>query len=385
MSFIDGIFFMDALSKIEQQVSLQYKTKVTNISHWNTSIQFQEAMIKELSIEDHSPPWNYIYTYSVSIEERQAVMRKLGLEQKMLSDYMVLLLQSGTQAIINVANLIKLYNYRKVCILRPSYFSVSHCFDLFGIKYEYEDIAFINNTAQLPLNNIMNKGYDCLWITSPIFSTGKSYTMEQCSEFNNLLKQGMLIITDESFSLPGCELIRYLTPCPNLLSIYCPHKAISLNSVKFSAIICRLEHEDFLEQWVDVLSGALSKSNCDAIFHFLSSNFDSCYEVYRQYIYQAKKMVEGILEPYKNAYIIESDKISGQYVTVFWKGLAASIGNDLNFYSKLVSKTKASFYPGSLSGFSIETLSFRINLTLSYSELSYSVSQIAEFLHNYAV
>ena len=385
MSFINSIFFMDSLSKIEQQVSLQYKTKVTNISHWDTSIQFQEEMLKELAIEDHSPPWNYMYTYSISIEERQAVMRKLGLKKKMLSDYMVLLLQSGTQAIINVANYIKLYKYKKVCILRPSYFSVSHCFDLFGIKYDYEDITFTNNTAQLPMNNIMDKGYDCLWITSPIFSTGKFYTIQQCSDFNNLLRRGMLIISDESFSLPGCELIRYLTPCPNLLSIYCPHKAISLNSVKFSAIICSLEHEDFLEQWVDVLSGALSKSNCDAIFHFLSRNFNSCYEIYKRYICRSKNIVAEILEPYKNANIIESDKNSGQYVTVFWKGLAASIGNDLNFFSKLVSKTKASFYPGSLSGFSTETLSFRINLTLSYSELSYSVSQIAEFLHDYAV
>ena len=75
-----------------------------------------------------------------------------------------------------------------------------------------------------------------------------------------MIRRKLFVVADESFALPGHELIRDIGISTHFISIYCPHKAISCNGYKFSGIVTSDIYEDFLEQWVDVLSGNLPQS-----------------------------------------------------------------------------------------------------------------------------
>lgn len=384
MSYIDSIFFMDSLTKIEKAISSQYQTSVVNLSHWDTSNEYQDEMLKVLQLECTSPPWDYIYSYSIPVETRRAIIQKLGMPLDCITNHMVLFLQSGTQSIINVANLIKQQQIKKVCILKPAYFSVAYTFDALGIRYGYESVEFEENNIHIPIEKITQEKYDCIWFTSPLFGVGKYLSEEHISEINTLLDKGVMVVTDESFSTPGHELIRFFYNSPNHIGIYCPHKAIAMNGIKFSVVICHLSFEDLIEQWVDVLSGALSKSNCDAVNHYLTDNFVVCYNASQAYINRNRKLVERILSNYSCARLLCNEEGSCQYITVLWDNISSESGEDLNFLASLIERTKASFYPGHISGFACRKLTFRINLTLSTSCLSYSLVQIAEYLQSYA-
>lgn len=68
---------------------------------------------------------------------------------------------------------------------------------------------------------------------------------------------GYYIICDESLASQNNFLRKELSNTKNFLSISSPHKLISVNSIKFSAISCNTAYQDFFEHFIDVYSGGL--------------------------------------------------------------------------------------------------------------------------------
>ena len=172
MSFIDEIFIMDDIFSIEKRVAQEYGIPIPNVSYWNSSTDFQRHMAQSLVLPPQSLPWNYYYSYSISKEERLQVLKHLGVPAQQYSSVMGLLLQSSTVAIVNMINLLVHYNKKYLCILQPAYFSVALCCSSLSLKYGIEQISFVNGTPQIPVVQIIEGGYDTIWITSPIFCTG---------------------------------------------------------------------------------------------------------------------------------------------------------------------------------------------------------------------
>ena len=189
---------------------------------------------------------------------------------------MGLLLQSSTIAIVNMINFLVHHNRKRLCILQPAYFSVALCCSMFSLDYGVEQISFSDGRPQIPVDKILSSGYDCVWITSPVFCTGFYFDEEHKRNIAQIKSKGITIIFDESLALPGKELIRSFPIDPEVFAIYSPHKAISINGLKFAIIVCEKCYEDFLEQWIDVFSGALGGSNRDAVFQYLSPNYLNC-------------------------------------------------------------------------------------------------------------
>jgi histidinol-phosphate/aromatic aminotransferase/cobyric acid decarboxylase-like protein len=370
---------MDEFREVEKVVESEIGIPLLNISHWDSSREYQDLMMKTLSLNSSQSIWNYTYTYSYTDETRRKIKEKLGIASDAVDSSMILLLQSSTIAIVNICNLIKLHGYKKVCILQPAYFSVANCLDLFGVPYSFEYSLFSEDGVCIPEREIMQKEYDVLWITSPVFSTSVYYSCEQVNIIENLARGGKLVICDESLALPGFELVRNIKPSPNIISIYSPHKAISINGLKFSAIVCDAIFEDFLEQWVDVLSGALSQSNCNAISHYISDNFDLCFHVYKSHVDSVKRILQTSAITQSNINFLRNTH--GHYISVFHNKFHQKIGMDLEVMRQIMKNAYASFFCGMLNGIEYDTrLSFRMNLTLNKNDLVAAFIRVVKYL-----
>lgn len=381
MSYINEIFVMDDIFSLEQEVEQLYGIPILNISHWDSSNEFQKHMMGALVLPYQSLPWNYYYTYSISMKDRRQILKNLGVPTKHLTSSMGLLLQSSTIAIVNMINLLVHFKYKRLCILQPAYFSVAPCCSMLSLEYGTEKILFRNNHPQIPIDAIISGGYDCVWITSPIFCTGYYLDNENIRDINYLKSIGITLILDESLALPGKELVRSLPISKELFAIYSPHKSISINGLKFAVVVCHKYYEDFLEQWIDIFSGALASSNRDAVFHYLSPNYiKNCYPAYQSYIMQTKNLISSVVDKYAFASMLPNTE--GHYVTIFTDIKIQE--NELLYLMKdIIYNCLASFIPSTLNGFDFsQGLSFRVNLTAHTYDLKEAVSKIMQYLNS---
>lgn len=369
---------MDDIFSLEEKVRKKTGIPIPNVSYWDSSIEFQRHMAKVLVLPPPSLPWNYYYTYSISLDKREQVLVKLGVPQQYLQTTMGLLLQSSTIAIVNLVNLLAHYNKKRLCILQPAYFSVASCCDMLSLKYGKEQIRFSNGCPEIPMDKILSGGYDCIWITSPVFCTGYYPEKNFIEDIFRMKSAGITLIFDESLALPGKELLRTIPLDSNTFAIYSPHKAISINGLKFAVIVCDKTYEDFLEQWVDVFSGALSSSNRDAVFHYLSSNYmQDCYPAYKQYISETKKCIENVVEQFPFAHMLPNTE--GHYVNVFTNLKPSDKSEMMSLIDSTIQKSLASFIPSTLNGFNSEQgFGFRINLTGDILEIGGAVGRILQ-------
>ena len=185
--YIEDIFFMDKIFEIEKNISLHNNKPVTNLSYWNPSNVYTDMMLETLTPQSITDIFEYVYTYDIPIETRNAIIEKL----------------TGTPA------------NTQMCMLLPN-----------------STLSIIN-------------------------------------------------------------MVRNLKPNKYLFGIYSPHKSLFFNSFKFSAIICDKSNDDFLEQWVDVIGGALPGSCISAIKHFLSPNYDLCTQKAKKWFEQSKSRTFG--------------------------------------------------------------------------------------------
>lgn len=371
---------MDNIFDIEQKASQKYGVPIVNISHWDSSLAFQQHMSRAIVLPEQSLPWNYYYTYSILKEKREQILKNLGITSEQLQSTMGLLLQSSTIAIVNIINLLVHFKRKRLCILQPAYFSVASCCSTLDLEYGIEKISFENNHPQIPINKILAGGYDCIWITSPIFCTGHYPSYEYLKDIDYLRSYGITLIFDESLALPGKELIRSFPMDKDLIAIYSPHKAISINGLKFAIIVCDKFYEDFLEQWVDVFSGALSASNRDAIFHYISPNFlNNCYPAYKAYIEKSKNFVKDIIQQFSFASILPNTE--GHYINVFTNLKFQQNDELMNIIHSIIHTSLASLIPASLNGFDPnQGFGFRVNLTGDHVELASAVNRIMQYL-----
>lgn len=374
---------MDDIFSFEKNVKQKFNTSISNISYWDSSTAFQKHMQQVLQLPIHSLPWDYYYTYSIDEHDRQCVLTNLGVPTEQISDTIGLLLQSSTIAIVNMINLLIHRGKKKLCILQPSYFSVASCCTMFSMEYGFEYISFCNGQVQIPVEQILSGGYDCIWITSPVFCTGYYFDAAQIQSITGLKNEGLTLVIDESLALPGKELIRSIPITPEVFAIYSPHKAISINGLKFAVLVCNKCYEDFLEQWVDVFSGALSSSNRDAVFHYISPNYlKECYPAYQFYISKTKAEVERVVKQFSTASMLSNT--DGHYISIFTDIQIHDTQHLLNMMHNAILGSLASFIPGTLNGFSAnQSLCFRVNLTGEILDISESIGRILTYFDSH--
>lgn len=205
-----------------------------------------------------------------------------------------------------------------------------------------------NGKYVFPIEAILQGNYDAVWVTSPIYSTGVYLDPNEIEKLRYLIRRKVFVVADESFALPGHELIRNIGISTHFISIYCPHKAISCNGYKFSGIVASDIYEDFLEQWVDVLSGNLPQSCYASIYHYLTPNYEECVNSFQMEIEEAKKAIFSFL---RSSHHTTDANAIGSLISVYCDNIDFKQTTGDDFFQQLHKKTCTSFYPGWLNGF----------------------------------
>lgn len=362
--------FLDEIFKLEKNKEKSEHIKITNISYWNSSSAYKQYMEKFILLDFQQDIFDYTYTYDITKYQRLQIMKKLKALNP--NDTMCLLSSSGTNSILNAVNYLKLHNYEKLAILLPSYYAVEQCCQIYNIAYEKVNMQYLNGQYEIPLKYLLEHYFDAVWLTSPVYSTGISYNNCQINDIKKLITNNILVIADETLAMPNQMLIRKIPINDYFFSICCPHKPLFINKMKFSAFICPKKNDDFLEQWVDILSGSLLFSNLMAIQHFLSDNFNECIKAAQHWYKNTINEVCHTVQQFPG--ILYNLDETGPYKTIYLTTPGIEI-EKLDNINSLIVRDYISYIPLKFNGYG----GFRINLSLNPADLSNALYRILKF------
>lgn len=367
---VDEITFLDEIFELEKKEESLEHIEITNVSYWNSSLSYKKHMEKYIKLNLQQDIFDYTYTYDISKYQRLELMKKLKVINP--EDSMCLLNSSGTNTIQNVINFLKFHNYKKLGILIPSYFSVEQSCKVINLTYENVIMHYSDGNYHIPLKYILENHFDAVWLTSPAYSTAISYKDFHIDVLKKLFSEKILVIADETLALPNQMLTSRIPINDYFFSICSPHKPLFINKIKFSVLICPKKNDDFLEQWIDILSGSLSYSNLIAIQHFLSYNFNECMNAALQWYGNSIKEMRSIVRCFPNIQY-NLDEL-GPYKTIYLKSPKLDIGK-LDNINSIIIKDYVSYIPIEFNGY----YGFRVNLSLNPDDLSNALYRILKF------
>jgi histidinol-phosphate/aromatic aminotransferase/cobyric acid decarboxylase-like protein len=369
---------IDDLDDLSKAYQVRHGRAPIHVSHWDPSKEVTRDLseyLPKLSYENPVP-----YTYSYLLKRRphglNGILRKLGFEGKTVGAQVV---ENGTNAIAAVANWLKVTEIKEVVLLRPFYFVVPYNLSRLGIRVREVDLDIRDGKYALPSDLGLGHG-QALWITHPVYSTG-AYTMSlHISELRQIADSGAVVVADEALVLPQSAIALALGGHPNFIGIYTPHKAVCINSLKFSAIVYHPSTGDTFDHWSDILSGGLSLSAAAATEHFISEEYERYRVAFLDRIELTRRWHSSTLR--KLGPGIRTDAPTrGHFITTYFPLLDAELGRNIGYLAELMEDTGVSFIPGIRSGVNKSLgLSFRINLAQDNSTFRDALSNLYEVL-----
>ncbi|WP_319759051.1 hypothetical protein [Maridesulfovibrio sp.] len=350
---INELSALEDIEKIEDEYCKKYRIKPTNVSWWNPSSDFKARTSFALNIPFIDNVVDYSFSYTLDCHEQ--LIDKLGFAQ---NDKSSLVTPSGSVSLVCALKKIRDEGYKRVLALSPHYFTVPHIAKSLGIEF---DRIYVNRTSDgylfddfaLPCDTV-------LWITNPIYCSGVYYSTCEIEKFRTLLESGVKIVADECLAESGKELSRHLGRYTNFTGIYCPHKTVCMNGIKFSCIVSNKADQKYYDHWSDAVYGCLSSSNVTALCHYLSDDFEIYDNTFRDNL---KKTWNDLTDHFHKIPNIRYDYNSHGYLRMVFvtdKNESILDGEGLK---KCIMDSGASFIPGSRNHCSKEWgLGFRINL-----------------------
>ena len=330
-----------------------------NLSFWNPGAEYKAFMSERISVPVEKEVFDYLYSYTLDVTKPFLVRLGAGGQVDVERTFT----GSSTVSIALTVNLLKTGGIRRLCILAPSYFNVESCCRVFGL--EHEVIPLVRNGAgwQIPVARVLEGKFDAIWLTSPVYGTGEEFSDETLGDVLRLRDDcKFTVVFDESLALPGQELVRRVNVDDSTVFIYSPHKAISVNSCKFSAIVCHSQYKEIVDDATDVFGGAMSRSSVGAVHHYLSDNYhEVCVPAYRDFVRRREEDLAAVLAAFPRARVVPNG--SGHYRTIITGIRMPDDRHVVEMVSRIRERTGFLFYPGTVTGFPREFgLSFRVNL-----------------------
>lgn len=362
----------ESINKIELLEEKYFKKsgiKPNNISHWNSSDEYKEQLSQIYSVDETNlvkkEIFDYKFSYDTTPIQMKKIIKKLGYKS---DDIRCLLTPTGTISITCALNWLKeKCGINQIGIVCPVYFSVLHYCKNIGMTakklYIKRDSFGELTLPQKQIDGLIkNNSLQALYITNPIYCTSSYITNQDIKYINDLLDAGVKIIWDACLSINHTEIVDNFSKKNGFIAIHEPHKVLSVNGRKFSAICFKKEELDFFERWADIIYGGLSESNNIAIEHYLSNNYNACMNLLIEEIQKKYLKIKELSEKYENVKIDSFNK--SIYITCYFKNIDASMANKNDFLSKIIKETQGSFIPGNRNHFNNNLkFCFRINLT----------------------
>lgn len=375
-SLISHLEEIKQIRHFEQIILKETNIPVVDISYWNSGNLYKDIILSQYITDTSLDIADYHYSYEYDYTTKHRVLNQLiGIPSSNLE---CVFIHNATSAICCIADYLKKHDYRKICILEPAYFSTYACLASFGLNV-YKETLIVDSCGDinLPYDCIIQKKYDVVWITSPIFSTGIYFSESQIAYINALVQRGIFLVVDESAAAPNCSLTSKLCTTDNIISIFSPHKYLALNSIKFAAIICAKSTRQYLEDWIDVFIGALPVSACTAIKHYLSPNYNICISRHDEYIKFNMQLIQELCDMFPDNYY---NGTVSNYITICNRTIPTINSlEDIDVYN-IMRKTHVSFTPGYINGFSENWgFCYRINLTLDSHTLQICLGKLFNY------
>ena len=354
---IDELDRLEAIEEVSRRYEDAYRSVPINVSHWNTSAEFKKRMLPLLDFRMDVEPIDYLYSYYVP--GLAAVIRKLGFDG---SRHSYLLTTASTSSIVAVVNWLHSLSIDRLVIYGPCYFTVVHACRALNVNVELRYLQREDGRYTLPPLPVAADRV-ALWITNPIYATGQYLASGDVRRLAEYSRAGGIVVLDEALAMPPLAAGRHFDSDSPFACIYSPHKAISVNAYKFSAIVVQKRDEDFYDQWADVLTGSLPASSVAAVNHYLSATFDEYANVFIQVTAESLRWLHQQQLPYAVP-LFDRDSI-GNYVTLFFPDLPADIGYETEFLWDIAEESGAVFIPAIRSYFDPALgLGMRVNLAL---------------------
>jgi histidinol-phosphate/aromatic aminotransferase/cobyric acid decarboxylase-like protein len=344
---------LDFVQGLAERYHSTYGTPPINLSHWDTSPTFRRMLGSHVSAVFDRDVIDYVYPSRVgSLPE---VLKKLGIAD----GHDGLIVPSGSAAIVCAANWLRSRRVTHTTVIGPTYWTTTYALNILGIDTTIVPAHRCQTGFRLP--DIEDRGTDqALWITQPYYSTGVYLDRHDRERLERALARGAHLVVDECLALPGREMLRQLSPRENLLAIYEPHKAISINGLKFGVLIMHPSQRQLLRHWGTVLFGSVGVGALAAISHFLSLAFDRSVIAFETAVTSAFESIRTAVR-YTDACF--DDTASGNYVTMYLSGFDSSLESDADFTWELVRRSGAVFIPNSRNHLDPNAgFSFRLNL-----------------------
>jgi len=343
--------------------------KATDISSADSSFQ-HEKMISEVLAEYRYPQTLHFCHYHFTGSFRQSTIRqikkKLGAE---LSSG-VALLSSATLSLNTSFVFLQKRKVKKMAIISPHYFISSDICHALGIRYSIIPAKKRSDIPFIPVETIMQGGFDAVLITSPLYGTSKYYSDDIVDDIKLLQSEKKYIVFDETMAIKGHELLRTTALNDYSLFIFSPHKSLGINSFKFSAIISSKNNESALRECVETYAGGLNQTSVLAIGHYLSSNFNRCQELHLKTVKNNYKTLIDSLPLWERQFV--SFDGLGHYASVL---PGSDFPGNTSYFSALessIAEHRIAFMPP----WPLWDNGFRINMTYPQNELAKAINCI---------
>lgn len=324
-----------------------------NLSFWNPGQEYKSLMG---AIIDFKPEQNiFDYRYSFTLGKYKELPIALGCQPPFRHGHRpyAMVTPSSSYSVVAILQLLKAGGICHLGIVAPYYYSVRPVAADLGLNVEI-----------LEQDAVREFQGEALWLTSPVYGTGEAFT----AEFKETLKQlhrkrHIALVFDESLALPGTELCREFPIDLSTFFIYSPHKAISVNAVKFSCAVFEWDYRDSADNRQDMYVGALSNSNIEAVNHYLTGNYKTaCVPAYKDFVEKHYLPWADVVKASPFAHLASGH--SGHYHTVFTSIPLPSKEDYLRMLRRLFADTGFIFYPTDVYAFHDQqaTLSFRVNI-----------------------
>lgn len=359
---------LERIEQIERRHERQYGSQLINISHWNPSVEFKERFRKALKIPRLGEVIDYEYSYY--LDARHEVLERLGYDG---SDLECLFTPSGTISVVCAVNWLKLKGISQITILAPFYFTMLHICHQFGLKTTSSFLRRRDGEYSLPQEVLDPQAAPAIWITNPAYSTSVHLDKREVARLRRYIGDGGTVVLDENLAVAADAIGPKVGDHRNVLSICSPHKSVSINSLKFSALVFSRAESDSFEQWSDVFSGGLPASSTAAIRHFLSPNFAK-YE--REFLKQANRVFSRLTKLARNHHGADFDRnVRGNFISCYYPDIPFERGQDDGFMNRITRSSGATFIPSSRNHTDPQWgFGFRINLARE-DEAFYRVSK----------
>ena len=363
---------MEVIEELQEQ--LEVGASIFNISHWDSSPPFRSRLRKHLRLPLRPSPEPYIYSYWL---EKEGLLSRLGFGSRRNG---CLITPSGSVSTLCAMNWLRLHRKKRLHVVCPTYFTVGHVASVMGLDVSRAYMIRTGKGLKLPSLNI-NPEEDALWISDPVYSTGVALDKTQLGQLCEIAKKGIPVVLDlclkSSFRYP-----KSLTESPNVVIISSPHKAISLNGIKFSALVFDKSQTLSFEHWADALTGGLGFSSQMALEHYQSESFVEYSTEFQKLINQSRRFLAGQIKGTKTC-LTDTGK-DGYFQAVYFPRISASLEYDFAFLKKIFKECGACFIPGNRNYFPSEWgFGFRINHARDCPQFRGAVSRLISCLGSF--